>query len=166
MTREDDVYRIAYRIIEMKDIYYRIALSFCGNEDGAMEAVSEMTLKVIEHAGKLKNADAFPAWSTQILINICRQSFRRQKRLVYIDDLESEIADPKRYDENSMDVRVILSAVKPIYREVIVLKTVLQYTCKEISSMLHIPVGTVQSRFDYGMKVLRKKLGEKYNEEN
>ena len=70
MAKDDDLDFIAKRIIERKNDYYRVALSFCGKRDDALDAVSEMTLVAIEKIGSLRNRDAFTGWSTQILVNI------------------------------------------------------------------------------------------------
>jgi len=163
--RRDDVVDIVVKnIVEKKDAYFRIALSLCGNKDDSMDAVSEMILIAIHKYETLLNKDAFMSWSSKILINICRKYLRQRKHIVYIEDHEEEIANTDRSDELSLDMQLALSSMKPIYREVIVLKEILGYTYKEIAVIMQIPVGTAQSRCDYGLKDLRKKLGGYHNE--
>jgi len=166
LIRNDDFEFINKSIMERRNDYYRIALSFCGNRDDALDCVSEMTVIVIERFGSLKNKDAFVSWSKQILINQCRKNLRQRKRIVFIDDLETEIAGPEMNTDISADMQIALSSIKPIYKEVIVLKAVLQYTYKEIAEILRTPVFTVQYRYDYGIKCLRKKIGGKYYDES
>jgi RNA polymerase sigma-70 factor (ECF subfamily) len=154
-------------IMSRKYDYYRIAHSFCGNRDDSLDAVSEMTAIVIEKFGKLKDRNAFTAWSTSILINECRKCLRQRKRTVFIEDLPIETGDADTYpddDDLTPDMQLALASIRPSFREVVILKELLDYSYREIATMLHIPVGTAQSRYNYGIKRLRKELEGYHNE--
>jgi RNA polymerase sigma-70 factor (ECF subfamily) len=163
--RDETADFIAQTIVDRRGDYYRIAYSLCGNRDDSMDAVSDMTVIAIEKYDTLKNKDAFMSWSIRILVNLCRKTLRRRKRIVFLDDLQSEPADPAVIDELSPDMKFALSSIKPKYREVVVFKELLGYSYKEIAAMMQIPVGTAQSRCDYGLKCMRKALGGSYDEE-
>jgi RNA polymerase sigma factor (sigma-70 family) len=161
MLPEADADFIEQILVARRNDYYRIACAFCGDCDDAMDAVSDMTVTIFEKFDSLKDRDAFIGWSTTILVNVCRRHMRRRKRNVYIDDLETEPiaddADRGRY-RLPPDLEMALSSLKPIYREVVVMKNLFEYTYDEIAAALRIPVGTAKSRCDYGLKILRRKL--------
>ena len=165
MTRDEIADIVAKRVFERKNDYYRIALSFCDNRDDSLDAVSEMTLVVLQKYETLKDPEAFTSWSTHILINICRRQLRERKRIVYLDDLETEFAATDDIEDWSPDVDLALASVKPQFREVVIMKEVLDYTFREIAAQLRIPLRTAQSRYNYGLKSLRKKLGGCYEED-
>jgi RNA polymerase sigma-70 factor (ECF subfamily) len=166
MLSEDDADFIEKILVDRKNDYFRIARSFCGESDDSMDAIADMTEIVFAKFHSLKNRDVFVSWSTMILVNVCRKYLRQRKRNLYIEDLETELTSDMtggKYDL-TVDLEKALSALKPIYREVIVMKEILEYTYDEIAVALRIPVGTAKSRCVYGLGILRKKLGDDYNE--
>jgi RNA polymerase sigma-70 factor (ECF subfamily) len=161
MLSVDDADFIERILIDRRIDYYRIACAFCGEGDDSLDAISEMTVIVFEKFHSLRDRDAFSSWSTKILVNVCRKYLRQRKRISYIEDLETEPATPSDVDrlDLSKDLENLLASIKPIYREVVVMKELLEYTYGEIAAELRIPVGTAKSRCDYGLKLLRRKLG-------
>ena len=151
------------QVIENKNIYYRIAYSFMGNEADALDAVSQMTLTVIEKHAQLREEDSFLPWSKKILINACRTLLREKKRTTVVAEFPT-IADG--FDENElaeqMLVRKAVAALPEKYREIIVMRYYLDMEYQDIADAAVIPLGTVKSRLNRAVSVLKKHLGGEF----
>jgi len=76
-------------LLDKKQMYYRLAYSLLSNEADALDAISQMTLQVVEKIHTLRSNEAFIAWSRQILVNVCREFWRRNPE-------ESQVAAYRR----------------------------------------------------------------------
>ena len=76
-------------INEYKSNMYRLALGILQNQYDAEDAVSESVLKAYENLVKLRNADKFKAWILQITANEARLLYKKQKRQLYTENMES-----------------------------------------------------------------------------
>lgn len=56
-------------INEQQDDYYRLALTYMGNSDDAMDALEDMIVSLYQHIAQLKKNEAFYSWSKTILVN-------------------------------------------------------------------------------------------------
>jgi RNA polymerase sigma-70 factor (ECF subfamily) len=164
MTQEEITNIVSLKIISRKNDFYRIALSFCKNNEDAMDAISEMTIVACEKYNKLKNKEAFDGWCSTILINCCRKYIRQRKKTISINEMENDISGTDMNSELSIDLQKALLSIKPIYREVVILKELIGFTYDESAKMLHSPIGTVKSRRNKGIEKLRKLLGGYLNE--
>lgn len=147
-------------VIENKHLYYRIAYSFMGNEADSLDAISQMTLSIVEKHQQLRNEDSFLPWSKKILINACRTLLREKKRTTVVAEFPT-IAD--NFDENElaeqMLVRKAVTALPEKYREIIVMRYYLDMEYQDIADAAGIPLGTVKSRLNRAVSVLKKQLG-------
>lgn len=139
-----------------KDDYYRLSLSYMKNEDDAMDCLQDMIVKVYDNIGFLRKSSSFYSWSKTILVNICKDSLKNQKRLVSIEKLEEQGWEDDMGE--ALRVEEILARLGPIYREVIYLKYILDYDYRSIGELLGIPLGTVKSRIHNGMEKLRVEM--------
>jgi len=150
-------------VVENKNLYYRIAYSFMGNEADSLDAISQMTLSIVEKYQQLRNEDSFLPWSKKILINACRTLLREKKRTTVVAEFPT-IADG--FDENElaeqMLVRKAVAALPEKYREIIVMRYYLDMEYQDIADAAVIPLGTVKSRLNRAVSVLKKHLGGEF----
>lgn len=150
-------------ILEKKQMYYRLAYSLVSNEEDALDAISQMTLQVVEKIHTLRSNEAFVAWSRRILINICREFWRKNPKVLPID--EALTAESGREGsgglaiEDELILRQFVARLPEIHREVIYLRFYLDYEYKDIAEMLEVPEGTVKSRLNRALESLREQLG-------
>lgn len=138
--------------------YYRLAYSFMGNEADSLDAVSQMTIVVIEKQHTLRKAEAFPSWSKKILVNICRDKLKEKKRVQPLElPLEQAAEDPPNI-EDELIIRQALNELSPKYREALILRYYLGYAYKEIALCLQVPEGTIKSRLNRGLASLKEQL--------
>jgi RNA polymerase sigma-70 factor (ECF subfamily) len=91
-------------------------------------------------------------WFTRILINAANDIYKRQKRECSINALD-DVAF--RDDYGDMRFFELIKTLPPELREIISLKYYSDYTLAEIALVLNIPDGTVKSRLNRALKLLR-----------
>jgi len=152
-------------ICEHRNDYYRLAYSFMGQEADAMDAVSQMTVVVLEKYHTLREETSFPAWSKKILVNICRDKLKDKKRIQPLElPVDQAYEDPKNVEDEVL-VRNAINALPEKYREVLVLRYYLDYEYQDIAKALDLPDGTVKSRLYRGMAALKEILKGEYHEQ-
>ena len=150
-------------LLEKKQTYYRLAYSLTGNEADALDAISQMTVQVVEKIHTLRSNDAFPAWSKKILVNVCREFWRKNSKSVPLDEaLAVESAGRTASGlaiEDELILRQFIASLPEIHREVIYLRFYLDYEYKDIALLLDVPEGTVKSRLNRALESLREQMG-------
>lgn len=149
-------------IVEHRQLYYRLAYSFMGNEADSMDAVSQLTLTVLEKGHTLRESKAFPAWSKKVLANICRSRLKEQKRRELPLELPLELAAAEEKGlsaEDALSLRTAVRALPEVQRDVIILRYYLNYEYKEIADILDLPQGTIKSRLHRAVKQLQGLMG-------
>ena len=143
-----------------KRAYYHLAYSMLGNEEDALDAVSQMTLRVVENIASLRDQDAFFAWSRRILINVCHGFWRQNKPHLPLQDALLSEVDGGLPGEDGINIRRLVNQLTEIHREIVYLRYFLDYEYKDIAAILEIPEGTVKSRLNRALESLRQQMGE------
>jgi len=73
-------------IMAERDAYYRLALTYMGNDHDAMDAMEDMIVAVYEKIDQLKKEDAFLSWTKTILANCCKRLLHKRNKVVLVDD--------------------------------------------------------------------------------
>jgi RNA polymerase sigma-70 factor (ECF subfamily) len=159
MVMHDDQLALIAILIEKKQMYYRLAYSLTGNEADALDAIAQMTLQVVEKIHTLKEREAFVAWSRRILVNVCREFWRRSPRTLPIDEALATESPSGLAIEDELILREFIASLPEIHREVIYLRFYLDYEYKDIAELLDVPEGTVKSRLNRALESLREQIG-------
>lgn len=145
-------------IMKEQDDFYRLSYSYMKNEVDAMNSLQDMIVKVYENIDKLKDNSKFYSWSKTILVNICKDSLVKNKKIISIDNyIETGFDEDK---DSKLLVEELLNKIEDIYSEVIRLRYLLDYDYEKISEILNIPLGTVKSRLHNGMSKLENIVKE------
>lgn len=160
-------------IMSEKDIYYRLAYSYTGNKEDAMDAMEDMIVVLYAKIGQLQKAEAFFSWSKTILVNSCKSLLHKRNKLVLVEDMnmleEKElnnhyIKDPYRKSDQLLDIQSLLLHINEHQREAIQLKYFHDLDNQTIADITNVSLGTVKSRVFEGLKRLRKLYGGDINE--
>ncbi len=153
----------------MQRAYY-IALGFVGNTEDARDQSQEAFVKVYRNLHRYNSTYPFYPWFYKILRNTCFTFLKARKRrpatsLDALDDSGVQFADvAARPDvlatrnEDMDELWTAMGELRPIHREVLVLKHLHDMSYKEIARALDIPDGTVMSRLFNARKALRAVL--------
>lgn len=159
MALNPEQIRLLGTLQQQKNMYYRLALSFTGNEADALEAISQMTLLIVEKIGSLRSPESFLPWSKRILINVCRELWRKNPRTLPLEEALSAEGASGMDLEEELVLRQRICELSENHREVIYLRYYLDYEYKEIARILEIPEGTVKSRLNRATEILRNQMG-------
>lgn len=137
---------------------YKIAYSYFGNEQDALDAIQETTCRAYNNLYKLKQPEYFKTWLIRILINYCIDQKRKMKKSASI--VQEMLIETQNNQEDRILLRQALQALHPKYRSIIILKYFEDLTLKEIADILDRPVGTIKTWLNKALKQLRLELGE------
>ena len=137
--------------------FYRLT----GNKDVSDELLSELFVKLVEKIGSYKGG-SFESWLFKIAANLFHDHLRgkqRRKKLIEVrqEQIEAEILEPKRSDDEQVDIlQIQLKRLDPDTRELIMLRFYSQLSFKEIARMRSEPIGTTLAKTHRGLKKLRQ----------
>lgn len=162
-----------YQLIhEQQDDYYRLALTYMGNPNDAMDAMEDMIVRLYQNITQLKKNEAFYSWSKTILVNRCKQLLKKQNRVVLMNEWDNVLnksnhvlkQDAIEQSEQRMDIQTLLLKVNAEQREAIELKYFHDLDYETIAAITQVSLGTVKSRIHNGMKKMRVSVGGEQND--
>ena len=126
----------------------------------------EVYIRTWKNIDKYKETGKFKSWISTITANLCRDYmksayFRNSQNSVTEEDELIQIKDEKESIENELikkqrqkQIMNAIDALKPKFREVIIMYEMQDMTYEEISEKLKCPVGTIRSRLFNARKEL------------
>ncbi|MBU0558540.1 MAG: sigma-70 family RNA polymerase sigma factor [Bacteroidetes bacterium] len=169
----------AYEILvkRFKDPLMNFVFRFVGDRDACTDIVQDTMIKFYLNKDSYQSFAKFSTWIYTIAGNLAKNELKRRKRRVIFslsnddDDRTFQIEDrafiaPDRAADNEIKNRFVQKAllrVKPIYREVVVLRDVEGFSYEEISDITALSIGTVKSRINRGRTQLQKLLKNIYS---
>lgn len=171
----------AYNLLvkRFKDPLMNFVFRFVGDKDIATDIVQDTMIKFYINKDSYKSFAKFSTWIYTIAANLAKNELKRRKRRVIYslshnedDDVNLQIEDkkflsPDRYTDAEIKNKIIqdaLTKVKPVYREVVVLRDVQGLSYDEIAEITDLSIGTVKSRINRGRAQLQKLLKHIYKE--
>jgi RNA polymerase sigma factor (sigma-70 family) len=162
-ARRGDKESLIKLIMDKKDEYYRLAYVYMENKDDALDAMQDMIVILYESIHKLQKADAFYSWSKTILVNCCKTSLRRSRRVVPIDEYaERGFEENFESRDSRVDILKVLKSLNKNQQEAIKFRYLLDMDYETISRITQVPLGTVKSRISLGLSKLRELFGGEY----
>ena len=147
------------------DDLYRMAVRLVRDRTEAEDLVQEVYLQAWKSFHKYEPGTNCRAWLYKILFNKIDHHRRRQTtRRRFVADGEEFIAEtlasPSPVPAGLTDAEVLraLDRLAPRFREAVLLADVEEFSYKEISEILRVPIGTVMSRLSRARAQLRTTL--------
>jgi len=152
-----------------KDKVFRLAFSMMHNQTHAEDVTQDVFVKVWKALPSYHGGAALSTWIYAIARNTCLTELKKQsvRRTVSLQEpaLESVVdgipslqsAAPETGAE--MDIEILLSRLPEKYRRVITLFYLEQKAYEEVALLLGIPLGTVKTRIELGLKKLSHAIG-------
>jgi RNA polymerase sigma-70 factor (ECF subfamily) len=150
-----------------KDRVYSVArYSLGGDETVAADVTQQVFVKLMTRIGQFRGDSEFTTWLYRLVINVCRDEQRKQRRWVPFADSTFMNAAVKQTQtkqyarkELSQHVHAAIAELKPKLRWAILLKYIEGLSYEEIGRVMGCSKGTVASRLNRGHKALSRKLG-------
>ncbi|MBD3922663.1 sigma-70 family RNA polymerase sigma factor [Paenibacillus sp. PR3] len=144
---------------------YAIAYSYTRHQVNALEAIQETVCRAWLKRRTLREPRYWSTWLVRILIRICMDIQRKQKREVPTDDAQlmpdvSNADDPSDRMARRMMIEVALDRLDAKERMVVVLKYYRDMTLSEIAFLMDKPIGSVKTWLHKALGKLRTELGQ------
>ncbi|MBR0596671.1 sigma-70 family RNA polymerase sigma factor [Sinanaerobacter chloroacetimidivorans] len=146
-------------IKEYRPGLFRVAKGILKNDMDAEDAVSETTCKAFANLHKLRAFDSFKPWVMKILINEAYGIARKRKKTEPLVDMSDESDHSDMLESLELWDAVKLLGVE--FRTVTILFYYEDMSIKEISKILNLPQGTVNSRLKRSREKLKTILTSK-----
>lgn len=149
---------------------YRVAMWLMRDSTEAEDLVQETMFQALSSFHRFEAGTNCRAWLMRILYHMRGKRLRTQSRLHLLGDDEEKLAETLVYEpptpQGLKDTEVLhaLAEIPRQFQEVVILSDVEEFSYKEISAALNIPIGTVMSRLARGRKLLRGKLANYANQ--
>ncbi len=153
-------------VMNEKDSYYRLALTYMRNQQDAQDMLQDMIVALYQNISRLRELEKFYSWSKTILVNLCKKELTRRSRSsgTGFDELVESVDDTKKIADR-LDIEVFVSQLSLKHQEVIRLRYYMDMEYSEIAELLQVPLGTVKSRINSAMTQLKALMeGVSFNE--
>ncbi len=152
---------------------YRVLMGITGNAEDSEDGTQNVLLRALERLGKFRGASKFSTWVTRIAINEGLNRLRERKRFDSVDDdrTDDEEFRPRQvqawqdspeqlYAKTEMRelVERALMKLPSMYRMVVILRDVEQFSTEEAAAALGVRVPALKTRLLRGRLMLREAL--------
>lgn len=180
-AQAEDMAAFEELVARHRDKIYARAFSMMRNEDAAIDLSQEAWVKGWQRLKQFQGEASFVTWMTRIVINLCLDQLRKQKRLRAdsIEQLDEELggverqmpvvtSNPtERLEQQELRQRIDQAMAQLTYehRTVLILHEFEDLEYKEIAKRMGCSIGTVMSRLFYARRRLASLLAGLKREE-
>src|SRR5713101_3113207 len=159
-----------------RDKIYARAFSMMRNEDEAIDLSQEAWIKGWQRLRQFQGESSFATWMTRIVINLCLDQLRKQKRhqAESIEAMDEESGGVERQmpvvtvnptaglerSELRQRINRALGQLSEAHRTVLVLHEFEEMEYKEIAKTMNCSIGTVMSRLFYARRKMAALLAD------
>lgn len=159
-AKQGDKEALVQLIMAKKQDYYKLGYIYMKNSEDALDAMEDMIVILYECIHKLKKEESFYSWSKTILVNCCKNSLRKNKKIILLERTkEIFYEDTFQQKDEALVLEEYLAQLHQKHQEVIKLRYFLDLDYKTIAKLLKVPIGTVKSRISIGLKKLKERIG-------
>jgi RNA polymerase sigma-70 factor (ECF subfamily) len=167
-AQEGDLKAFEELVARHRDKVYARAFSMMRNEDEALDLSQDAWVKGWQRLSQFQGSSSFVTWMTRIVINLCLDQLRKQKRQrsESIEALEEESGGVERQmpvvaanpteglERTELRARIdrALGQLSQDHRTVLVLHEFEELEYKEIAKRMSCSIGTVMSRLFYARR--------------
>lgn len=153
---------------------YQHCYRMIGSEHEAEELAQEAFIRAYVNIHTFDHERKFSTWLYRIATNVTIDRLRKRKPVYSLDadlpradglTMYATLPNEGRLPDDEVEglelqeyIYKEISSLSPIYRTIIILRYLEEFSLKEISEILDIPLGTVKTRIHRGREALRKKL--------
>lgn len=163
-----------YKLFKMyeKDIY-KIAYSYFGNKNDALDIVQETAYRSFKSIRNLKQLDNFKAWLIKIAINSSMDLLKKNGKIVSLEinlknvsyGTESKLNEIEKRVLEQITVEHLLHELSEEEKTIIILRFFQDLNLQSISDITCLPVSTVKSLLYRALKKLKKFKGGECDEQ-
>jgi RNA polymerase sigma-70 factor, ECF subfamily len=136
-----------------------MAFTYVKNQNDALDVVQETAYRSFKKIDTLKNPEYFKTWLIKIAINCAIELVRKNKKVIELKPQYEEFISFEEEDISlSITLQDLLDQLNEGEKSIIILRFYQEYSLKEISDLLNMPLGTTKSVLYRALIKLRKKF--------
>ena len=147
----------ARRVTELTPMLYRICFMQLHSPADREDAVQEAIFRAWKKQHTLRHEEYFNTWLVRILINVCHDMQKRQRRLIPVETVPEPVPEGAGRDE---ELKYALTALDEKLRLPVLMHYIEGYSVREVADMLGLGLSAVKLRLMRGRKQLRDLLSE------
>jgi RNA polymerase sigma-70 factor (ECF subfamily) len=157
------------RLVERHyDFIYRIAYRCLGSAADAEDIAQDVCVALATKLGGFRNRSRFTTWLASIVINRCRDHFRRRRSSQALVEKYGVLRQSAEADQADTKLRIAwlheaLQSLDPDLRETVVLVLAEDLSHAEAAAALGVAESTVSWRMHIARKRLRGRIGEDHD---
>ena len=150
MTAGPDMERL---VAQYGSAMLRMCCAYLGDAHLADDAVQDAFIKIFDSPAAEK------AWVMRVAVNVCKDYLRSawRRKVSLVDEYPEMPGEPDRPKEDNVLLEEIM-ALKPRYRQVILLHYYQQFSVGEIARILSAPQSTISVRLRRARAILQERL--------
>ncbi len=142
-----------------KEKYYRIAFTYVKNRDDALDIVHNAVVKALQKIHTLKNREYLETWFYRILINESVTFIRKNKNILFFDELSNFNPTVEQIDEEQhITLYSAIDKLSPKLKTVIIFRFFEELKLEEIAEITATNLSTVKARLYKALKLLKIEL--------
>lgn len=178
-SHQGDMLAFEVLVARHRDKIYARAYSMMRNEQDAIDLSQDAWVKGWQRLAQFRGNSSFATWMTRIVINLCLDQIRRQKRkwAESIEEMDEEsggverqlpvvmVNPTERLERDELRVRIdqAMGKLSHEHRTVLVLHEFEEMDYKEIAHAMECSIGTIMSRLFYARRRLAVLLADLNN---
>jgi len=145
---------------EYENDIYRTAFVYVKNQEDALDVVQETAYRAFKSIKNLKEPKYLKTWMIKIAISCSIDVVRKQKKVVELKPEVEKVLSSKEEKDLSLSMTLddLIELLNENEKKVIILRYYFDFTIKEVSETLNIPLGTAKTILYRGLNKLRKEL--------
>ncbi len=175
-AREGNMQAFEELVARHRDKLYARAFSMVRNEEEAIDLSQEGWVKGWQRLRQFKGGSSFLTWMTRIVINLCLDHLRKQKRphAVSIEQMDEETGGVERQmpivvndptegltrEELRQRIDGAMAKLTDAHRAVLILHEFEGLEYKEVAKRMGCSIGTIMSRLFYARRRLAALLAD------
>ena len=136
--------------------FYRLAYSYVKNRDAALDVVQESIVKALTKIDSLREPAYLRTWFYRILLNESMNYFRRNQRLLSLEDAVWDRGAEDPDPAERLDLHAAIEALSDAEQAVVRLRFFEDLKLEEIAQVTGANLNTVMSRLYKGLKHLKE----------
>lgn len=139
--------------------FYRLANSYCKNEQDALDIVQDSIQKAMQSYDQLEEKEKLKSWFYKIVVHTSLDFLRKHKRVHVMED-EKLMSVYDHYEDHyeNIDLEKALDDLPTQYRQIIILRYFEDLKIDDIAFILEENANTIKTRLYKGLKLLKADL--------
>ena len=157
---DNNIRQLNAYIVSHQEDFYRLAFSYVKNRDAALDVVQESIVRALSKSDSLRQPEYMKTWFYRILLNESMNHYRRNKRLVPLEESAADAPAPAGDPAERLDLYAAIDRLDPKEQAIIRLRFFEDMKLEEIARITGTNLNTVKSRLYKSLRKLRDLAGE------